>query len=141
MDNRIRSILIVLMVCLHGCTQPGPPVAPGRIIASGTVTLDGQPLGWGEIIFFHRDPDIDPLDSEFATAISRGTFEVEIVPGTYRVEIRQWESESSEASDGTPGSAIQRLPKRYNDDSELNATVDDENMKLRFDLVSSPAKS
>jgi len=118
-------VIIFLVATLCGCSHPEPPIASGRVIARGVVTLDGQPLGWGNILFLNSDPARTPFEGQFPAAISRGEFEIEITPGTYRVEIRQFQSDDLQKSEGTPSDSVQTLPQKYNDESEFTAAVSD----------------
>lgn len=108
------------------------------VIASGTVSLDGAPLGWGSILFRNQDPAVDPGDANFPAAISRGKFKIEIAPGAYRVEISQERREpSQQESEGTPGPSTQVLPKKFNVESKLTATVAaDGPNQFAFSLIS-----
>ncbi|WP_145346629.1 hypothetical protein [Rosistilla ulvae] len=103
-------------------------------IVTGTVTFDQQPLEYGQISFIPNDPgDHHVPDGEFIAAIESGRFEIEVLPGTHRVEIVK--NEDLDPDD--PGNTRQVISERYNANSELTATVEmNSGTDLAFALVS-----
>jgi hypothetical protein len=99
-----------------------------RQALSGTVTLDGQPLAGGAILF-------EPATNESGTAVGamirQGTFKIPRnegpVSGPYRVRI--YSSSAVQApptlgqTERTPRPMVERLPPRYNTKTELNADI------------------
>ncbi|WP_145346329.1 hypothetical protein [Rosistilla ulvae] len=123
------------LALLFGCEHSELPVQSGMTIVFGTVTIDQQPLDYGQISFIPSDPgDHHVPDGEFIAAIEAGRFEIEILPGTHRVEIVKNEGLDPDV----PGQIRQVLPERYNVDSELVATVEmNPSTELAFALASS----
>ncbi|WP_437194417.1 hypothetical protein [Planctomicrobium sp. SH527] len=131
-------MLLSVCLCLTGCQEPTLPVASGMIIAKGKVMLDGKALDPGQISFVVHEakplPNTAPID--YLAAVNQGEYQVEIPPGKYRVEIRQFGGASKGDSE-TPGAPAQLLPKKYNEKSEFTAEVAQtgEN-QFNFELVS-----
>jgi hypothetical protein len=105
---------------------------------TGTVSFDGQPLKSGNIRF-------DPADGRTATAdamITDGKFNATVPPGEKRVSITAPKVLGKKKVYETPDSPTvdlteEMLPKRYNAQSELKATVKLGNQELpAFDLKS-----
>jgi hypothetical protein len=123
----------LLFGLLSGCSADTK-----RGTVSGSVSLDGQPLTTGNIRF-------DPADGHTATAdatIIDGKFSATVPPGEKRVSItapkvvgkkKVYETPDSPTVDRTE----EMLPKRYNAQSELKATVKLGNQELPpFELKS-----
>jgi hypothetical protein len=98
---------------------------------TGTVSFDGQPLKSGNIRF-------DPADGHTATAdamITDGKFSATVPPGDKRVSITAPKVIGKKKVYETPNSPTvdlteEMLPKRYNAQSELKATVKLGNQEL-----------
>lgn len=108
---------------------------------SGTVTLDGQHLNSGEIVFVPASGTKGPTA---AGAIVDGKFDISAakgpLPGTYRVEITADRKtgrkiQADEASSELVDQYEQYLPGRYNESSELTAEITDETAPLSFVLT------
>ena len=113
-----------------------------RVEVSGTVTLDGQPLSEGSIVF---QPIAEGPSA--GGSIRDGRFTIERAggpgPGKYRVEILAYQSTGRQIPDADfPGKMTDELrqviPKRYNTDTELlvNVSADGDNhfpLKLQSD--------
>jgi hypothetical protein len=134
----LGSGLIFAAVLAGGCGSGDPS---GRQAISGSVILDGQPLGDGAILL---EP---PAPYEGGTAVGatirRGSFVIPRdrgpTPGTYRVRIY-----SSSGAQATPAAGqtdrsrrpmVERLPEVYNTKSEwrVDVTAGGSN-RFRFDL-------
>lgn len=115
----------------------------GRVPLAGQVTLDGTPLDRGTIEFHSSGGG-----SVSGGAIRDGRFEIPaaqgVTPGSYEVRIYS-ASESGEVAnpDEPPGPeaerqvAQERIPARYNTQSELTTQVgEDGATDLKFDLES-----
>lgn len=125
LPRRMKTGATVFSLLLAGC---GPADGLNRQAVSGVVTLDGQPLAQGAILF-------EPLSRESGTAIGatirRGAFAISrnqgAVPGTYRVRIYASSGKQAAPANGqterTPRPMIERLPARYNTRSMLHADV------------------
>jgi hypothetical protein len=130
LDPRRFSLLvpagmIVFLAATIGCDSGD---GLNRQAISGTVTLDGQPLSGGNILF-------EPASNESGTAVGatirNGAFAIARkqgpVPGPYRVRIYASSAIQAPPIDGqterTPRPMVERLPRRYNTQSELNAVI------------------
>lgn len=134
------SCWMLLSVCLYliGCKEPALPVASGMVIAKGQMLLDGKKLDPGQISFVVQEekplPNTAPVD--YLAAVNQGEYQVEIPPGKYRVEIRQFGRAAKGDSD-TPGAPAQLLPKKYNEKSEFTAQVTQAGPnQFNFELIS-----
>src|SRR5262245_12971451 len=108
----LLATLGVAVLLFAGC-QSDPFVD-----VSGTVTLDGQPLQEGEIIFLAPDSSTTPSsgtikDGQYKCRASRGMKKVQInsVRDTGRKEMDGWPIRES------------IIPQRYNTKTELTADV------------------
>ena len=97
-----------------GCSPSGPRMAQ----VSGAVTLDGQPIEDGEIMFVPLDKELGPE----AGRINKGVFTLPAKVGMNRIEIR--------ASKAVPGRqtpmgpiTLEYIPARFNTDSTLQEEV------------------
>lgn len=106
---------------LPACNQEQelPPTFP----ASGEVTLDGDPMPEGEIAFVNVSEGVRDM-----LPINNGKFEGEVLPGERKVEIRAYRVEKANVEmygDDAPDSRINYIPAKYNDNSDLTATITD----------------
>lgn len=130
MKHLLHTLLIVVAVGLVGCG--GPNDAPTRVTVTGEVTFDGKPLSKGDIIF-------RPEEGNFADAgkIADGKYEMEVVPGKYRVEITSLQEVPGTAktlASGESGAEMEQvIPEKYNGKSELSAEVS-ESGENKFDF-------
>jgi hypothetical protein len=136
---RVETASTLLIWLAVGC---GPADSLDRQPMSGTVTVDGQPLTSGAILF---EPATEQSGTAVGATIRRGTFvitrEQGAVPGTYRVRVYASSGNQAPATAGqterTPRPMIERLPARYNTQSRLRAEVlARRRNKYVFDLVS-----
>ncbi|WP_164100764.1 hypothetical protein [Candidatus Laterigemmans baculatus] len=117
----------------------------GRLPLAGQVTLDGQPLDRGTIEF-HPEAGAAGMTGG---VITDGRFEIPaeqgVMPGTYTVRVYSAATDgTTEAAPAAPGPeaaqeqlAAERIPSRYNVDSELETTISDANSEqLEFALES-----
>jgi hypothetical protein len=125
------TLLSALAVGL-GCGGGGPK----EYRVTGTVTLDGQSVEQGEIIFFPSD-----MGKPYASAIVSGKFECRVPAGEHRVEITATRESPTPASDGLPNYESY-IPAEYNTASKLTASVvaGGENT-FPFELQAPPARS
>ncbi len=131
--------MVLLLAAWFGC---GSSDGLNRQAISGSVTLDGQPISSGAILF-------EPATQESGTAVGamirQGEFAISSregpVPGSYRVRV--YSSSGTQAppakgqTDRTPRPMVERLPVRYNTQTELRANVLGRQVnRYRFDLSS-----
>jgi 2-polyprenyl-6-methoxyphenol hydroxylase-like FAD-dependent oxidoreductase len=113
-----------------------------RQAISGTVTLDGQPISTGAILF---EPATQESGTAVGATIRQGTFAVSrrdgAVPGPYLVRV--YSSSKFQApptkgqTDRTPRPMVESLPPRYNTQTELRVRVRDRSAnRYNFDLKS-----
>jgi len=117
----------VLAVGLSGCG--GSTDNLPREAVSGSVTLGGQPLAKGTIVFA---PTSDKLPTDAKTGISDGKYSIPraegLVPGTYKVAISSLnELAETKSPHGLPGKvsppAKNLVPRQYNIASALTKEV------------------
>jgi hypothetical protein len=99
-------ITSVIVAMLLGC-------GPNSADVSGTVSLDGEAVADGVISF---QPEKETPGPSAGGRIVDGEYEVpNVLPGTYRVEIRSWKT-TDKIVNGPLGPAKERLnviPQRY----------------------------
>jgi hypothetical protein len=113
--NAARVWLLIIALGLSGCGKSGPIMVP----VSGTVRLDGKPMPDG-IIYFKTiaEGSVDQMD------IKDGKFAGKVEVGDRRVEIcRYGLGPPIKMGNGEIPNKIETLPARYNEASELKATV------------------
>lgn len=124
--TRFIGGLAVVAAMLAGCSDGagGPP----RQAVSGVVTLDGQPLGAGSIVFVPVGPDGEPTGGE----IKDGAFAIPLKngpsPGAYSVSVYSRQATGKKLPDpNNPDATIEEgfevIPPRYNVKTELKADV------------------
>jgi hypothetical protein len=135
-----QQLLVVVVLAATGCAEKFP-LAP----VAGTVTLDGNPLAGARIGFepVRRGADPEAGPGSYATTDANGRFELQAltgkkgaVVGKHRVWVRTMRAR--EGSDGRLAVSMQeRLPKRYNEETELEFLVPSGGTdKANFDLTS-----
>lgn len=144
--HRIRALLLILGgLGLSGCIGGANDFE--RFPVEGGVTLDGQPLETGKILF---NPQQEGLSS--FGEISGGKFALSgtdaLSPGPYRVEIYGMKLTGKKVpSADDPATLVDEtiniVPKRYNLQSTLSANLPPGGPKepLSFDLNSEGSKS
>lgn len=122
------GIIFIAITMANGC---GHSSRPEVVPVSGVVTLDGAPLPKATVVFIPREPGLKPSR---AITDDAGHFELtylrEIkgaVPGQHEVRV----------STRTEHQPQERVPSRYNSESELTVTVEDGGDSFEFDLTSS----
>ena len=123
---------LLLAAAMVGCSSK-----PGGGTVKGTVTLDGQPLTAGKILFVAVDQGSQSAEA----TVTAGQFEALVPPGDKRVEIRAPKVTGKKKMYDTPDSptvdvVVELLPARYNVSSELKMTVDGSVQDQKFDLQS-----
>jgi hypothetical protein len=123
---------VLLIATIVGCSSK-----PSGGTVKGTVTLDGQPLAAGQILFVAVDQNAQAAEA----TITAGQFEALVPPGEKRVEIRAPKVTGKKKMYETPDSPTvdviaELLPAKYNVNSELKLTVDGSVQEQTFDLQS-----
>jgi hypothetical protein len=138
--NRQLTYLIALLhlPTLVGCGATG---GIERVLVSGKVTFNGSPLVKGQIRFLPIEGSTGPVTVESITDGYYTSEDTGGVPvGVHRVEIRGYDPEVYAKAPKGPGSppVPQLLPKKYNHQSELKATLESGKSEetLDFDLAS-----
>ncbi len=96
-----------------------------RVIVSGVVSYQGEPVPYGRIRFTPRDGTTGPVS---VTTIKEGQYRIDhkggVPVGTHTVQM--WSFDPMELEIPTPGGppVRQYLPQKYNLKSELVATVE-----------------
>jgi hypothetical protein len=158
--KRLAALLLgVFAAILCGCGQTGPDYGSlGLCSVQGTVTLDGTPLEKALVLF-------EAADATFSYGLTDGSGHYELMfnsrqPGAMKGSktVRIWSSRgipgASEAGGGEEGAepddavggveeggaakpaVAERVPAKYNRQSELTATVERESETFDFDLRS-----
>jgi hypothetical protein len=100
---------------------------------SGTVTLDGNPLPEGEVIFLSPDNSATPSSGK----IKDGQFKFRATRGPKKVQINATRDTGRKEVDGWPiRESI--VPDRYNTKTELTADVGNGSNDFKFELKSKP---
>jgi hypothetical protein len=128
--------MVLLSLTILGCNDSGPPLG----IVSGTITLDGEPLEGAQVTF-------DPLFSDGSPAYSKeltdenGYYEMwyqtdrkGVLIGEHTVYIQTEQHQQME--DGRNIVVPERVPARYNQETELKITVEKGKQEKNFDLTS-----
>ncbi len=125
----VLTLSLLAALTTIGCGKSGPV----RSDVTGSVTLDGQPLEEGEVLFIPAD-GVGPSD---ACPIIDGEFNGEVTPGSKRVEINATKDTGKAAPDGLPD--YQNLvPAQYNRESKLTAEIgESDGSPMTFELKSS----
>lgn len=129
------ATLTLIVVIAVGCVDSG---GLEKVPITGTVTLDGQPIPNGEILFY---PLQGTRGSVSGGSIKDGKYVADgrggVPLGSHKVEIRAFRAPKKSltgvaAVEGGP--AEQYLPRKYNVQSELEAEVDSSTSTLDFHL-------
>jgi hypothetical protein len=118
MLKTLGFVVVGLMPLLgSGCARSSSDHEPEAYEVSGTVTLDGQPLEQGGILFKLPDDRLPPASA----TIEDGEFSLKTRAGLSRVEIRS----PREGPNATQRMSrfVESIPDRYNQKSTLTADV------------------
>jgi hypothetical protein len=119
----VRSILVLLCLCLAGCSDGG------ACSVSGQVTFDGQPLPEGNIKF---DPAGESQGAAGAAKIQDGRYEIPLdsgmLAGKFLVSVTANKKtgrtvKQFDSTTATMDEIIQYIPDRYNVQSELQVDL------------------
>jgi hypothetical protein len=131
------SLLALVVAGAAGCGG-----GPERLGVAGQVTLDGQPLPDGEIVF---RPTATTHGPSVAGPIENGAYDISEgrgpAPGNYAVTITAERKTGRKIKADILGSATtdqyeQYLPARYNEKTELTAEIAESRDDLDFELTS-----
>jgi hypothetical protein len=136
-----HSLLVssLALICAVGC---GKPTGLEKVVVSGMVTLDGQPIPNGEIRFIPAEGTVGPVSGG---PIKDGAYTAKAkggVPlGNHHVEIRAYRANAksqgqADTAGSEGGAAEQYLDKRYNEQTTLKATVAADTETQDFQLTS-----
>ncbi len=127
---RLRLICIVVVAALAGCNKGGLT----KVIVSGDVTYNGQPVKNGEILFYPTGNTQGPVSG---APIKDGHYEASgkggVPVGTHRVVIHGYRApmntskaaaQSVAAMGEEGGTREQFLPAKFNEKSTLVTTVE-----------------
>jgi hypothetical protein len=144
--NQQRYVFVALakaLVSLSLAMIGGCDGSSGRVPVTGTVTLDGQPVEGGGIVFLPPG-DGGTSRPKAVARIDEGKYTIPAalgpVPGPYRVEIRWQKKTGKKIPTGDPPEMIdetrQVIPDKYNAKSILTADVRSGVNTFPFDLKS-----
>lgn len=125
-----RNLLLLIgCLLLAGCSS-----APALTTISGKVTLDGQPLEKGDMIFIPSDPQFGQEPAKIAS----GNFTANVRPGANKVQIRATREVPGKFGPmGTEPLLEDIIPPQYNSATTLNIDVTkDKKDGYDFDLKS-----
>jgi hypothetical protein len=133
------AIPALALLVAPGCSSDG-----GRVGLSGTITLDGEPLPSGSILFVPIEGTMSPsagsdiVDGDYEVARARGP-----KTGVFRVEIRSQRKSGRKVQAPPPAAKgvlaeewIEAVPASYNRESTLRIELEPGNHPLNFDLKS-----
>lgn len=141
------SVLVVLTAFAVGCGGSGEDPRGQRVAVWGTVTMDGEPLPGGRIVF---ESNQGSGQVKAIATIANGEFEFDARNGplagkaTVRIFSREPELEEFDAAlqgDAKAAEMIElgTIPPRYNSESQLQAEIvsdGGESKPLSFELTS-----
>jgi hypothetical protein len=116
------------LIFVTGCDNP----APAKV--SGTVKFDGKPLAGATVTFMPMDESrssegVTNANGEYKLRFSASMMGA--VVGEHKVEIR---TAPKEVDPESKEKIIERLPGKYNNKTELNATLKSGSQTVNFDL-------
>ncbi|WP_339732914.1 hypothetical protein [uncultured Gimesia sp.] len=134
------ATLFFLTSVLAGCggNSDGPKLVP----VSGNITLNGDPLPEGDIIFRAADGK----GHAYAGKIKDGSYSIETEAGKKKVEIKSMKEVPGKTTEDNPGEVVnvreQVVPTKYNSESTLEIMVTEEGAdSADFALEGDPPKS
>lgn len=138
MNNVLKSIAILLALAAgtiaSGCN--GQRAEPKSYPVQGEVTLNGKPMESGEVIFVSVADGIRDT-----VKVADGKFSGEVLAGDRKIEIRSYIAKEGNTkmygADAEP-SYVNIIPKKYNEETELTATVkESDDNSFSFEVTSS----
>lgn len=119
--NMITMALLLMGLISCGCNG-GPPV-PKSYPVQGEVTLDDKPMPSGEVIFVSVAEGIRDT-----VKVADGKFSGAVLAGDRKIEIRSYIAKEGNTKMYGPNaepSYVNIIPKKYNEETELTATVEE----------------
>lgn len=120
-------------ISLSACNQEQK--LPDTYPVSGEVMLDGEPMPEGEIAFVKVSEGIRDM-----LPITNGKFEGGVLPGERTIEIRAYRVEKAGVEmygDDAPETRVNYIPAKYNENSDLTATITESGPnELKFEVTS-----
>ena len=131
----LATLACVVCFAFTGCGQSSDF---DKVVVTGRVTLDGQPIPNGEIRFI---PDAGTKGPISGGPIKDGAYKAEgrggVPVGEHVVEIRAYRPQGGpQAAAAEGGPAEQYLAAKYNDQTTLRATIDPSTETQDFELTS-----
>ncbi|WDI42735.1 hypothetical protein [Bremerella sp. P1] len=130
----VFSVALLLMgIVSLGCNGQRP--VPKSYPVQGEVTLDGKPMPSGEVVFVSVAEGIRDT-----VKVADGKFAAEVLAGDRKIEIRSYVAQEGNTkmygADAEP-SYVNVIPKKYNEESEITATVkESDDNSFSFDVTS-----
>lgn len=132
---------LVLNVVLAGCEGDGYAEL-GLVDVTGKVTLDGQPLANANVVFESADKrtasGVTDNSGHYKLMYDSETPGVTPGPKTVRITVADVGVEGGGVVEGAAPAAKERIPAKYNRQSELKAEVSASNRTFDFELKSAP---
>lgn len=113
---------VSLLPGLAGC---GGETGPKKYFVSGNVTLNGEPVSSGEILFRPEEG----RGNRDGARITDGAYEIESLPGKKIIEITAYRESKTKFDESNPGERTpiqeQYIPEKYNKKSELKFEINE----------------
>ncbi len=126
-----KTAVVILCALLPGCGGGGN--TPELATVKGTVKLDGQPLPEAKVMFRPVEggrPSFGRTDENGAYALEYSPGHPGAVPGKHKVEISTY---SSDEENKVP----EKVPTKYNTDTQLEAEVKEGSNEINFEDLDS----
>jgi hypothetical protein len=140
----MRTLLLLMLpsaILLTGCQSDGYAEL-GLVEVAGKVTLDGQPLANANVVFESADKrtasGITDSSGNYSLMYDSETPGVTPGPKTVRITTADVGVEGGGAAEGAAPAGKERLPAKFNAQSELKADVSAANKTFNFELKSTP---
>lgn len=125
----LTCLLLAILPVLSGCGD-----SSGTVPVTGKVTLDGEPITEGDILF--RATDGSP---SHAGKIQDGIYSAEVSPGEKQVEITAYRDVPGKFREDNPGERTpvreMYIPQQYNRASTLKIEVTPGSQTENFELT------
>ena len=130
MSRKSYTLLLVLLTCAFvGCG------GDGKYPVRGQVTWEGEPIPLEHNGFVTLTPVDSSVAPDAGPIGADGRFDFRASPGEKRVEILISRPQGKVIEAMGMAAQEQYIPGRYNEQTELTATIKKETNELQFDLV------